>query len=89
MVCSLDLEGPGPHMLLKPIILRQSFKTKVVVHLPNSKVGQVFTPTLIPLYLAPRWGAPNEVRASLQPQARHTAVSEQSKAGMSRGKVAI
>jgi len=39
------------------------FKTKVVVHLPSSKVGQVLTPTLNPLPLpgveSPKWGLGN------------------------------
>ncbi len=39
------------------------YNTKVVVHLPNSKVGQVFTPTLIPLALhrvgSPKWSLGN------------------------------
>ncbi len=38
-------------------------KTKVVVHLPSSKVSQVLTPTLIPLPLPrvgyPKWGLRN------------------------------
>jgi hypothetical protein len=51
------------------------YKTKVRVHLPNSKVGQVLTP-----YSYPGSGAPNGVQATLQPQITHTAASEQSEA---------
>jgi hypothetical protein len=39
------------------------YQTKVRVHLPNSKVGQVLNPTVIPLPLprvgSPKWGPSN------------------------------
>ncbi len=63
------------------------YQTKVRVHLPNSKVHQVLTPTPIPLPL-PRVGSPKWGPATLQPQTTLTAASERSKACMLRGKIA-
>jgi hypothetical protein len=60
-------------------------QTKVIVHLPSSKVGQDLTLTPIPLALQ-CWEP--QVWATLQPQTTHTAVSKQSKAHLSRGKIA-
>jgi hypothetical protein len=61
------------------------YNTKVVVHLPNSKVGQDLTPTPIPLALprvgSPKWDLGN-FAASNYPH------SEQNEARMSRGKSA-
>ncbi len=62
------------------------YETKVVVHLPNSKVGQVLTHTPIPLPLPRVGGGQNGLRANLQPQTTHTAAREQSEACMSGGK---
>jgi hypothetical protein len=60
-------------------------KMKVVEPLPNRKVGQVLTPTPIPLPRvgSPKWGLGN-FAASNPP----SAASERSEACMSRGKIA-
>ncbi len=47
------------------------YNTKVVLHLPNSKVGQILTPTSIPLVL-PRVGSPKWVSWQLCSLKPHT-----------------
>ena len=61
-----DLEGPGPMCFWShgESFSGKGYKTKVIMHLPNSKVGQVLTHTPIPLSL-PGVGGLNGLRATL------------------------
>jgi hypothetical protein len=64
------------------------YKTKVVVHLTSSQLGQVWTPTPIPFPLPRVRGPKMGSWLALQPQPTYTAMSKWSEARMWRGKIA-